>query len=363
MSGVRPRVAALDGLRGVAILVVLAYHLLNGSGMPGGYTGVNAFFVLSGFLITGLLISEYRGSGRIDFKAFWVRRAIRLAPALIVTICAAIVLAVAGDRAAQPHETLVGVPFVILYVGNVLRAFNQNALGILGHTWSLSVEEQFYLVWPPLFVLLAVSRRRSAWKVMAVLAIIDAVWCQIETVAISEARGNFGTDTAAFALIGGCAFALWHSQRESRSTAPSNLRRLWHVLSALAAAAAAVEVFAIAETTYTMTQQMAVVSICMLVVLAQTLLAPGGPIQAVLESPAMRWLGQRSYGFYLYHYVIFQGWGSGAGGIAGVEVKVVKVLLTAAVTVASWELLETPLRRQFRQRWRRGPALATALEA
>jgi len=363
MSGVRPRVAALDGLRGAAIIVVLAYHLLNGSGMPGGYTGVNAFFVLSGFLITSLLISEYRGAGRIDFKAFWMRRAIRLAPALGVTICAAIVLAVAGDRAAQPHETLVGVPFVIFYVGNLLRAFNQNALGILGHTWSLSVEEQFYVVWPLLFVLLAASRQRSAWKAMALLAIVDAVWCQIETVAISEARGNFGTDTAAFALIGGCAFALWYSQHQPRPTASAKLRTLWHVLSVLAAAAAAIEVFAIAETTYTMTQQMAVVSVCMLIVLAQTLLAPGGPIQTVLESPAMRWLGQRSYGLYLYHYLIFVGWASHAGGIAGVEVKVAKVLLTVAVTAASWELLETPVRRQFRQRWRRGPALAAALKA
>jgi peptidoglycan/LPS O-acetylase OafA/YrhL len=346
---------ALDGLRALAVVAVIGYHLsYAGLGFPGGYTGVNVFFVLSGFLITSLLVQEFESFGGIDFAAFWMRRAIRLAPALLVTIVAAAALAALDVSSAQPHETLVGIPWVLLYVGNYARVFNQDALGVLGHTWSLAVEEQFYLVWPPLFLLLAAKRSKLAWKVLAVLAILDVVWGQIATVAYGEARGNFGTDTNCYSLLSGCALGLWYMGRRNVLRPPTRSgATIWQGLSALAVVGAIVVMAAVAETTYSMTPQTAAVTLCTLIVLGQILLAPGGPVQALLECAPARWVGRRSYGFYLYHYVILTVWTTQAHGLALDVVKVGKIAATTIVVALSWRYLEQPVQQRFRPRWQR----------
>jgi peptidoglycan/LPS O-acetylase OafA/YrhL len=350
---------ALDGLRAFAVIAVVFYHLsYAGLGFPGGYTGVNVFFVLSGFLITSLLVTEFQSSGRIDLQAFWARRAIRLAPALLVTIVAALVLAALGVQAAQPHETLVGLPWVLLYVGNYARVFNQNALGILGHTWSLSVEEQFYVVWPLIFMLVAVARPRNAWKVLALLAVLDAVWGHIATIHYGEARGNFGTDTNCYSLLSGCAFALWYVQRADREAPTRVISVTWQAISGLAVAAAVVVMLAVSETTYSMTPQVAAVTACTLLVLAQVELAPGGPVQALLESAPAVWIGRRSYAIYLYHYVILVAWTTSDHGLALDGVKAAKLAVTAIAVALSWSFIEQPLQRRFRPRWQRSKLAA-----
>jgi peptidoglycan/LPS O-acetylase OafA/YrhL len=348
------RQPALDGMRAFAVIAVIFYHLsYAGLGFPGGYTGVNVFFVLSGFLITSLLMSEFQSSGRIDLQAFWARRVIRLAPALLVTIAGALALAAIGVQAAHPHETLVGLPWVLLYVGNYARVFNQNALGILGHTWSLSVEEQFYVVWPLLFLLVAATRPRGAWKVLALLAILDAVWAHIATIHYGEARGNFGTDTNCYALLSGSAFALWYVGRDDRQARTRASSITWQSLSVLAVAAAVVVMVAISETTYSMTPQVVAVTVCTLVILAQVMLAPGGPVQILLESRPAVWIGRRSYAFYLYHYVILTAWTTNAHGLALDGVKVAKLAVTTIAVALSWSLLEQPIQRRLKPRWQR----------
>src|SRR6516225_5035441 len=149
----------LDGLRGLAILMVLAFHL---GYLPGGSLGVDVFFVLSGFLITTLLVEEWNRRGSISLKTFYLRRALRLLPAfltlLLLCTLAGLFLSSAQERPARRQEVIVAG----CYIAN-LPNLHHTPMPILGHTWSLSVEEQFYLLWPLLLVLmlgLKLPRRR-----------------------------------------------------------------------------------------------------------------------------------------------------------------------------------------------------------
>jgi peptidoglycan/LPS O-acetylase OafA/YrhL len=201
----------LDGLRGIAILVVLAAH----TGVPGfsdggGGAGVTLFFVLSGYLITSMLLAEKAKYGRVDFRAFYIRRALRLFPALAAVLVVVVLLVVAG---LMPQEAREGVDYrivlagVVCYVANWVAVAGQ-PIGMLGHTWSLAVEEQFYILWPALLLLgLRLGRQRFA---LIVLLFIFAdtpyrLWLDL--------HGGFmhvfvGTDTRGDALLFGCVLAL-----------------------------------------------------------------------------------------------------------------------------------------------------------
>src|SRR5215472_11851319 len=170
----------LDGMRAVAVIIVALYHI---GVLPGGYLGVDVFFVLSGFLITSLLIREWDKRGRISFRDFYARRALRLFPALSCLLVAAGVFAgvvyLAGGTGYLPYAraTLGAIPWVLGFAGNWVRALDPSgpigSLGALGHTWSLAVEEQFYLAWPALFG--AVMRRRPSCSAMALALALLAV--------------------------------------------------------------------------------------------------------------------------------------------------------------------------------------------
>ncbi len=148
--------AALDGMRAFAVIAVMLFHFQQPHFFLGGYVGVDVFFVLSGFLITSLLISERDQFGTVWVRGFYARRALRLFPALalVVVSCAGIVL-ILGDLSGRRHDTLVGIPFATFFVGNwVLGLADSLKLGLLNHTWSLGIEEQFYLLWPITLVVL-----------------------------------------------------------------------------------------------------------------------------------------------------------------------------------------------------------------
>ncbi|NUO34757.1 MAG: acyltransferase [Dermatophilaceae bacterium] len=192
----------LDGVRGLAILLVVAAH----SGLPvrwGGLSGVTLFFVLSGHLITSLLLREWDRWGSISLWRFWGRRALRLLPALLLLLLLVppLLLATGDDRLTDyPVAALAS----LLYVGNWVRIAGTD-LGVLNHLWSLSVEEQFYVVWPAVFIAL-MSWLRS-WAVAVVLALAAlatfySVWTQG-----TAARLDISTETNAFALLLGVALA------------------------------------------------------------------------------------------------------------------------------------------------------------
>ncbi|MEY2424840.1 MAG: hypothetical protein QOI61_412 [Actinomycetota bacterium] len=173
---------ALDGLRGIAVLAVLMFHSGSRryvSGLyPGGRFGVDIFFVLSGFLITGLLLAENAKTGTISLKNFYVRRALRLLPALgLVLLYGGFTVLVTGHNAEGWPFFVAALP-VVFYVGNWVVAANTRSLGLLGHTWTLALEEQFYLCWPPVLkraLKRDPSARRIAVGLLIVVVLLGAV--------------------------------------------------------------------------------------------------------------------------------------------------------------------------------------------
>ena len=207
----------LDGLRGAAILVVLGAHTgVPGFASGGGGAGVTLFFVLSGYLITSLLLAEKASSGRIDLRAFYVRRALRLFPALAAVLIVVATLLIAG---LVPREATYGTDYRIVFIGVIGYVANWVAvagpsIGMLGHTWSLAVEEQFYNLWPGL--LLAGLRLGRSRLVLIVLLL---VFLDTPYRLLLDVNGGFmhvfvGTDTRGDALLLGCVLALletrWH---------------------------------------------------------------------------------------------------------------------------------------------------------
>jgi peptidoglycan/LPS O-acetylase OafA/YrhL len=208
----------LDGLRGIAILAVLGAHMgVPGFAAGGGGAGVTLFFVLSGYLITSLLLAEKDRFGRVDLRAFYMRRALRLFPALAAVLVVVVLLVVTGS---MPQAAREGVDYrivllgVVGYVANWVVVAGQS-IGILGHTWSLAVEEQFYIVWPTLLLLgLRMGRSRLALIVL-LLFCLDTPYRLV-----LDLNGGFmhtfvGTETRGDALLLGCVLALaqtrWHA--------------------------------------------------------------------------------------------------------------------------------------------------------
>ncbi|MFW9929612.1 MAG: acyltransferase family protein, partial [Candidatus Thorarchaeota archaeon] len=164
-------VPQLDGMRGIAVLAVIAFHA-GISFMPGGFIGVDIFFVLSGFLITSLLIREYDKYKDINFKHFYIRRALRLLPALILLLILFSVLSVFFLQWTQAKSNLEDALIVLFYVANWARAFHIHGAGWLGHAWSLSIEEQFYILWPItlIFLLKRIHSRRNIFYLVLIFA-------------------------------------------------------------------------------------------------------------------------------------------------------------------------------------------------
>ncbi len=310
-SGARQHWAALDGLRAVAVLAVMAFHV---SLFPGGYLGVDVFFVLSGFLISSLLIGEWdKRGGRISFRDFYARRVFRLFPALacviVVVVALALLLDVAVGAAARPytHATLGAIPWVIMFVGNITTALHPGLfrMGALGHTWSLAVEEQFYLLWPALFVLLMrrrLSRPRLA-LVLAGFAVAEMIYRAVMAhLGFSQDRIYYGTDTRSDGLLIGCALAFWLASRR-----PSRLNQVAGRLfkgATWLGASVLVGLFMFGHKADAWADVSAAV-LASAVVVAGVVLADGpAPLKRFLCSRYAVRIGRRSYGLYLWHCVV-----------------------------------------------------------
>ncbi|HET9690764.1 MAG TPA: acyltransferase, partial [Acidimicrobiales bacterium] len=211
MTGGGRRWPPLDGLRAVAVLSVLGYHLYEPHVLPSGYLGVDLFFVLSGFLITTGLVDEFDAGGGVVFGRFYVRRALRLLPAALAVVLVALGLALATLHGDLRHQTLVGLPWIVLYAGNWARAVGASSLGVLANLWSLAVEEQFYLLWPVVLVAF-LSRRVARERLAAALVALAAVEVAYREVlfhtGVSVERLVNGIDTHSDGLLLGCALAL-----------------------------------------------------------------------------------------------------------------------------------------------------------
>lgn len=206
---------ALDGLRGVAILLVFLNHL---DLLSGGFVGVDVFFALSGFLITSLLLAEYSERGSISLRRFWARRALRLMPALTVTVLAYVAgMALTGRLT---FDRGIGALYGLTYLSNWMQALGIQRMG-LSHLWSLATEEQFYLLWPPVLLLLARRRPRAIVATLVILSLTSFIWRVVMVAGdVPWQRLYFAPDTRAPALVIGCIVAFVATRRWTEGPSP-----------------------------------------------------------------------------------------------------------------------------------------------
>ena len=366
-------VPALNGIRGVAVALVVVGH----GGIPGvdgGFIGVDIFFVLSGFLITSLLLDELGRTGRIDLRGFWIRRARRLLPALLLMGLA--VVAVRTLFSPDSVETLRADAVAAFlwtanwaFIAHKADYFSQGAApSPLQHTWSLGVEEQYYLVWPVLLVLIALALAGLArWRgatatlcrvriVVAVVAGLGVLASATEAVLMaSDARLNrvyFGTDTRAQALlVGAAAAALLVRDWPAVLAGWSLIRSRW--VKWVARILPVLGVVVLAEVVHRATGSatefrhglLIVVAVAAAAVIVPTALDQDGPVARVLEVRPLVWLGVISYGVYLWHWPVFLVLNGERTGWAGYPLFAARCAATLGAAALSWWLIEQPVRR------------------
>jgi peptidoglycan/LPS O-acetylase OafA/YrhL len=398
--GARPtlgHIRGLDGVRALSVLAIIAFHTGLNS-VPGGFYGVDAFFVLSGFLITSLLVKEWDGTGSIRLRRFWAARARRLLPALFVLVAAiGVVLAVMPRILATPHvlgdalSTLFYASNWYAIHGGVTYFSLSTQPSPLLHTWSLAIEEQFYLVWP--LVVLAVlkvgTRRRrgrdGARRAVDVLgggrlvligpAAVDPQWTRrrrlhvlfavaclgsllsaLVMVALAPSgytsRAYYGTDTRSQALLVGAAVAIGLTLWREGS------RRRWfaRLASALALAGmfgtAALWATTSETSTFAFSGGFMLTSLAAAAVVLACAVAPRSLVVRLLELPPLPQWGRISYGVYLWYWpvlLVMTGqrlhWGV-------YPLFLARVGITVAIAALSYDLVEMPIRRGALRKWR-----------
>ncbi len=343
-----PNAPGLDGVRGMAVLAVLAYHM-DVAWAGGGFLGVEVFFALSGFLITQLLVDELSRKGRVDAWAFTKARGRRLLPALVTCVLATLLVfdwlePSAGLRAdaltslfyvQNWHLVLEGLPYS--------EAFARPSP--LLHLWSLSVEGQLYLLWPLLLVgVLATARRSRAALVTLLLAVVSAALMAIRYDPDGGSLAYYATDARASGFLVGAALAwVWRPPAWSR---PMPRQARWAVDAAGIGALVAIVMGFVAvsefdDGLYRHGGFLRVGLLAAVVIVAAT--RSDGVLAAMLSRPFPVAVGRRSYGLYLYHWPIF---------VLGRElplplwkINLLCLLGTVAVTEASYRWIETPVRR------------------
>jgi peptidoglycan/LPS O-acetylase OafA/YrhL len=340
------RVPSLDGLRALAICGVFGLHL-HSQAFPGGAIGVDLFFVLSAFLITSILLAEGRARGRPSLRAFYWRRVFRLGPALVVWLA---LLAAPTAALTSGHEAIGwGTAAVVSYSTNYLEAWSASRIvPAYNQAWSLAIEEQFYLVWP--FALIALTCGFAARVRGAALALLVACAAAF----VLTAPNYFLPTDHLFALSLGCAAAFFVADG---AAGPAG--RL--VRDARAGGIALAGVLALVLTTPFRGPGVVLAGdICAGVLVTHCALRRGSPAVRLLASAPARWIGERSYGVYLYGLTTMHLVGA-LTGLPGLTAAPIDIAATGGLVAASHRWVETPLQRRGRSWLARGrPALAPA---
>jgi peptidoglycan/LPS O-acetylase OafA/YrhL len=350
-------VAALDGIRAIAIIAVIAYHM-NPNLLTGGFLGVDIFFVLSGYLITWILLDRFVRLGKIDFKGFYLARARRLLPAFIFMIFVILVF-VALWAPDTIERFLTDLPWASVGLSNwwfIFMDYDYFAqLGrpsLLQHTWSLAIEAQFYALWPLMIAALAPT---LMLKRMQVLAIAGAVASWFTLVWVATAGVNsygeyspalyFGTHTHSSGLFLGAALAVFWKPRNFKSRYSLSVER---TVTAIGILALIMLVWALTSVNQ-LTGEHYLIGFPLTAIATTLLIAsvvhPASRISKVLGVPVLQWIGTRSYGLYLWHWIVIQVMRPGLDIDApAYMVYTFQIIVMIGITEFSYRVIETPIR-------------------
>jgi len=361
----RERVPALDGLRALGLLLIMGFHF-GIHVMPGGFVGVDVFYVLSGYLITGLLLGEWARAARIKLGAFWLRRARRLLPALLVVlVVVTLVVRFAYPAGLYPDLRMADLSALFYFSnwwqiaasGNYFVA--TGAVSPLTHTWSLAVEEQFYLVWPLVVVAVLHLGRRfdRGIELLLGVSLVGVVASATEMALMYHPGANitrlyFGTDTHAQSILVGavlaCVLTLVQRRRGLDGMAPTARSGPAKVALTLVGLAGVGGTLAL---TYALTGTAAMAyrggfllsALSAAAIILGAVCVAGGPIARVLSVRPMVWMGTVSYGAYLWHFPVFIELDAGRTGLTGLSLLAVRFAATFVLAGLSYYLVERPV--------------------
>ncbi|WP_233574213.1 acyltransferase family protein [Amycolatopsis panacis] len=346
-----PHLPALDGIRGVAIFGVLVFHTGN---LPGGFLGVDLFFALSGYLITGLLLREVQATGRVSLMSFWGRRIRRLFPALAVLLAVVTVVVRLVADPTMVRSTLSDGPWVQANLVNwhllAESATYWDRFGpsrVFEHLWSIAVEEQFYVVWPVVVLIIAAFTRRVAPRIATVAMVASVASLVLMVLLVDPAdptRVYTGTDTRAFSLLLGAAVAVvpLRAGRWGRFALPLlviGMATLW--------------AFADGTTSgWLYTGGLFAHSLAAALLIGLVALQPRALVSKAFAARPLRWLGRISYSLYLWHWPVYVLLSPERIGLDGWLRTVVVIAVSIALAALSKYFVEDPIR--FRARWAKG---------
>jgi peptidoglycan/LPS O-acetylase OafA/YrhL len=321
MSG---RVPELDGLRSIAILCVFAYHV---NYMLGGWLGVDVFFVLSGYLITSILVRETEKFGCFSFSQFYVRRALRLFPAFLLFLA---IYALSATFSSRREEHLIEARWAAVYLMNWYKAFQFGPAEYLGHTWTLGAEEQFYLAWPPILALVVLPLRRCRAPVVLSLIVACAVWRMwLALHEVDPNRTAHGFDTRADALLIGCMLAI------SFRSIPLEIGQFWivpaTVLAYIAVTTPPNEVW-LPLGGYTL------IAVCAAWIIFSLIGKKDNWLKIALRTRIATSIGLISYSFYLWHAPIIRALYH--RGFSQHSIALIALLASLALATGSYFLIE-----------------------
>ncbi|HII1092597.1 TPA: acyltransferase family protein [Staphylococcus aureus] len=344
----------LDGLRAIAVLGIIIYHL-NKQWLTGGFLGVDTFFVISGYLITSLLLKEYDDTGIIKLKSFWIRRLKRLLPAVIVLlmVVGTATLLLKSDNIIRVKHDIIAAIFYVSnwwYIAKDVNYFEQFSFMPLKHLWSLAIEEQFYIFFPVILVtlLLTIKKRYKIGFIFWGVSIISlGLMMFIYSINGDHSRVYFGTDTRLQTLLLGVILAFLWPPFKLKNDPPKVVKYVIDSIGSLSFIVLILLFFIINdETNWIYDGGFYLISILTLFIIA-SVVHPSTWIAKIFSNPVLVFIGKRSYSLYLWHFAVISFVHSYyVDGQIPVYVYFIDISLTIIFAELSYRFIETPFRKE-----------------
>jgi peptidoglycan/LPS O-acetylase OafA/YrhL len=334
-------VPQLDGIRAIAVLIVIVSHAGLGHVVPGGF-GVTIFFFLSGYLITSLLRIEVAKAGRVDFKAFYLRRTLRIMPPLYITLAILTALYLAGIVGDRVNPS--AIPWDYLFLSNYSHLWGQGK-GLPIPLWSLAIEEHFYLLFPIAFALYTARASFSKVALACAAACVVILGLRFSSLIWFEkiSFNYYWSHTRMDSILFGCILALWQNPLLDRGAWRP---RPWHVVAALATI---LLTLLFRDELFRHTIRYTLHGVALFVLFSYVLAADSKLVQRALASPPMVWIGLVSYSLYLCHFAIFEALTINTS-MNGVAVGVIGTLLSLGYAFLMRKYIEVPILNWRRKR-------------